>query len=472
MSKLQYRRFIIKALCFLTLSFYLTLAAMLNVYAATNSGNINDNLDKLETKLFQHTYAKDTPEDRLGRLENLIFGQNEKGSVDERVAALLKAVPNTDQPSDVGANKGENTGGASSAPTGSQNNAGLKQAQRSSEDEVSDQSQYPAVTAMETKLFGKDYADEPIKDRLVRLENKALGHASISDDLSERVDNLKQATGIDVAKKPGSMSDWLEDNDDMLRQQPRAAAGDVYQDMQRSSSSDGYTFNSPYFPDQPTHTPVSIKSFGLSQQVTALEHEVFHKTYEHDPLPARLNRLETTVFPDQKPAVDKPLPQRVDTLLAKVPISQKELQNLALLNGIDTKGGFDQTTNNNLANNGNSNSTNTANKQPSGLGKLMNSIGNMLSGGMQGGYAMNGGHYVVDPKTGMLIDPNTGVLVNPNTGTVYSAPPYNPGYSPYGYGMNPYGMGMGGFGMSPFGGYGMSPFGFGGGGMGMGFGFR
>lgn len=470
---------------------------------AANDGS--DNLDRLEIKLFQHTYNKEGVNDRLNRLENLIFGQSEIGSTEERIAALLNAVPNLDKGEPAPGKPSANEITSSSANThGSSNHTGNKESaqysgQRTSKKngeqqdlsnsaelgDTAEQSKYPAVTAIETKLLNRDYANEPIQDRLARLEKKVLGQVSTSSDLSERVDRLKQATGIDIARKPGSASDWLEDNDEMLmQQQPSASAKstnddfgnpNVYDDMQRAYAAGNYPFSSPYFPDQPlkNHASFSIKSFGLSQQVSALEHEIFHKAYEHDPLPARLNRLETTVFPDQKPAVDKPLPQRVENLLAKVPISQKELQALARANGIYATADLNQSDSNNLADAANSNNANSGKRTPGGLGKLMNSIGNMLSGGMVGGFPMSSGNYVVDPKTGMLIDPTTGTVINPNTGTAYGTRSYSPGYYPYGaspYGMSPYGMG--GFGVSPFGTpYGMGS-GFGFGNSGFGFGFR
>ncbi len=473
-----------------------------SVSSAATSSAYDDKLSQLENKLFQHNYAKDSTDDRLNRLEKLIFGENQNGTIDNRVSALVKAVPNLESgappisentPTSNGTKEAGTmqdgqmqAGGASPAPT---NPTGTSKADA---EDVEDQSKYPAVTAMETKLLGKDYASEPIKDRLARLEKKVLGKASTSDDLSDRVDRLKQATGIDLARKPGSPSDWIEeDQDESMMREPLGSITDmtgnnnfgnrdIYQDMQKSanipSNPSGYPFASPYLPDQPTKSPpVTIKSFGLSQQVSALEHEVFHKTYEHDPLPARLNRLETTVFPDQKPAVDKPLPDRVQNLLAQVPISQKELRDLAIANGIDP--GSNLNNSDNLGN-----TASSVNKQHSGIGKLMNSLGNMLGGsGMTGGYPMAGGNFVLDQRTGMLINPATGAMINPNTGavinpgngTVYGAQPYVPAYPSYG--TTPFG-GMSGFGMSPFGSpYGMgmgSGFGFGGGGMGMGFGFR
>jgi len=229
-------------------------------------------------------------------------------------------------------------------------------------------------------------------------------------------------------------------------------------------------FASSYFPDQTTKTKgVSIKSFGLSQQVTALEHEILAKSYEHDPLPARVNRLETAVFPGEKPAVDKPLPERVQNLLAKVPIRQEELQHLAKIYQIEPD--------KNLADADNLNDPAAIQKSRSNLSRIMSGLGNMLSGGMTGSYSMPSGNYIMDPASGLLVDPNTGYVINPNTGTMYGTRRmYNPYTSPYGmgsYGYNNYNNYYNQ--MAPFGMPGYMPgmgSGFSIGGGGFGFGFR
>ena len=263
---------------------------------APNTSVYDDKLNQLENKLFQHNYAKDNTEDRLNRLETLIFGVNQTGTIDSRVAALVKAMPNLDNSlppasaSEKPAQEGQDiAGGTKSAPTSAtsrDSQPGEQNLTNNSEaSNLPEQSKYPAVTAMETKLLGKDYANEPITNRLSRLEKKVLGKASTSDDLSDRVDRLKQATGIDLAHKSGGPGDWLEeDEDESLMHQPLSSMGgigpsnnfgntDIYQDMQKSSgmsgSSSDFPLSSPYFPDQPSKAPpVTIKSFGLSQQVS------------------------------------------------------------------------------------------------------------------------------------------------------------------------------------------------------------
>ena len=63
--------------------------------------DITGQLDKLESKLFAHNYPKDSTADRLERLEKMIFGESQKGTADERVSTLVKAVPNLDNSQSV-----------------------------------------------------------------------------------------------------------------------------------------------------------------------------------------------------------------------------------------------------------------------------------------------------------------------------------------------------------------------------------
>lgn len=438
----------------------------------------NGQLNKLETKLFQHTFVKEEPDSRISRLEKLIFGESKKGTEQERISALVKAVPNLDSPSLAVDSRNESIGAKHEAtdekhaPNKSDSNK--KIAAEPDQQEEGSIGNYPAVSAMEKKLFGKEFPQEPIKNRLAQLEKKAFGSVSESNDLSERVDKLKSATGIDIARKPGSVNDWIEEDEDMMAQshsgQPSLssdlAPADAYNDLQSAYNSDmglpypASTRNPFYSPYAPRRTnkkapTVSIKSFGISQQVMALEHEMFGKSYEHDPLPARVNRLETSVFPGQKPNVDKPLPERVQILLSKVPIRQEELQHLAKIYNIQPDNAIASAD----ASLDDPNDMASIQRSRSNLHKIMNSLGNMLSGGMAGGYSMQGGNYVTDPASGLLIDPNTGYVVNPSTATMYGGMPYGGGgIGNYGYNMVPFGMG-GGMG----GGFG---------GMGMGFGFR
>ena len=54
----------------------------------------DESLAKLEVKFFKHTYPKDADEDRLSRLEKMIFGESRSGQDTERLKNLAATVPN------------------------------------------------------------------------------------------------------------------------------------------------------------------------------------------------------------------------------------------------------------------------------------------------------------------------------------------------------------------------------------------
>lgn len=203
----------------------------------------------------------------------------------------------------------------------------------------------------------------------------------------------------------------------------------------------------------------------MNQQVTALEQEVLNKTYSKDPLPVRVDRLETNIIPKDKVAWQgKPLPERVSHLVSIIPISAPSMvKNQRVAQSPDIDPDFPDMASA-------SNMPKPAPQRSGGLSKIMNSLGNMLGGGagFSTGYGMSG-NLMTDPQTGLLMDPNSGNLIDPTSGMVIGRRVVQPnyGYNPYGMsgGM---GMGMGGFGngFSPYG----SSFGIGGSGMRMGIG--
>jgi hypothetical protein len=148
------------------------------------------------------------------------------------------------------------------------------------------------------------------------------------------------------------------------------------------------------------------------------------------------------VFPQQKPSADQPLPDRVQHLLAAVPISEQHLRSKNKHADQDAD----------LAEPSLSQGSTAQTQQSHGLGKIISSIGSFFSGGAIGGYPMQSGGFVTDPQTGMLVDQYTGNLIDPNTGAVVGT--RTPAYGGYGSG---FGLGnYGGFnsfnnGLSPFG---------------------
>lgn len=494
------------------------------------SGSQEDTIAQLEVKYFKHDYNKETLDARLDRLEKLVFGEAKEGAPSERLAALMSIVSST-QPETTSALKSTSPPSQSTASDSDNNqrNSPRKTKQQSRPETAQEQprepvdnnnaplekvSKYPSVTAIENKLFGKAYEEEPVNKRLERLEVKVFGHVSGADDLSYRVDRLKDRTGIDIAKVAPAGSDWSEDDLDFpelssgSRQQPRYT--DSGRNMPRNtqqafgapsssySSSSGATSRPQFVPQtapsygggsgygsapsysstpsyarQPSNAPPyappigQANGMGLNQQVSALEREIFGKMFSKEPLPARLTRLESTVFPEQPPAADIPLPQRVKRLISVVPISN-DMQ-------ISQSGNSNRSADPDFGNMPDPYSSQVPQTAPQrqggGLGKIINSIGNMLGGGgYTNGYTR--GALVTDPQTGLLFDQMSGNLIDPLTGAIVGqrvSPMYGSGFSGFNSGFSPYGTS--GFGSSS--GFGGLRFGFGSGGGGFypGFGF-
>jgi hypothetical protein len=542
---------------------------------AAQSGS---DFDKLETKFFSRTYPKDTTDARLDRLEKLVFGEAKEGADRDRLDSLMKLIPagGGDDVADSG------TAGGVDAPAGKKPSAGspasgkTASTPRNSAPAAHDDdagTQYPAVTAIEKKLLGRDFESENVEDRLTRLEKKAFGKQSSSNDLSERMDALKAKTGIDVARSSGSGGDWNDEEDETEYPEPSAPVArrypgvspsdsgksfsgrDIGADLNRafnrsgsggsgsygmgggggfSSSGSGsyglgggssspyrsappsfaagkstgaYGGSSPfggspggtrraapapsaddddnevaYAPptaprrgSMPPVAPPLVRggsgvagagaASGIAFQLEALETQVFGKTYQ-DPLIQRLERLETTVFPGDKNAKSRTPVERVSRLTQVIPIAggQPISQNPPGGQDLDGDGQIDMQQ---IP----ADQSSIAQQQPKsrgGLGKIMNSLGNFLGGGMSVGsfpMASGAGNLVTDPQTGMLLDQYSGNLINPTTGAVvgrkagfgypaaipsYGMNSFNNGFSSPYYGNSMYGnpgLGIGGGGI-------------------------
>lgn len=480
------------------------------------------NISKLEEKYFQHDFPKDETVDRLNRLEQLVFGETKTGSVDDRLKSLMALVPNLNAKVEEPKAPAEQTAPTAEASRPSRPAPAYKPSPKETayDDEVpsKDQNSYPAVSAIEKKLLGRDYVGESLGKRLDRLEIKAFGKTNSSDDLQDRVDRLRGSSGVDVARQKPIGSEWADEEEDphiagsegiqpftgvgedpslnrSYRKQmssdygrPKPPAFDPYSGSgtfgagggsRGGSYGGGGTFGAggtygsgmasggrgdgmpPSAPDFSRGgagggAPSPAPGVGVSQQISMLEKEVFQKTYSSETLLNRINRLETTVFPQDKPQADKSLPDRVSRLVAAVPLSQGSMPPTAPPKRQRKDPDFPD-----LDFNGPSQMS----KGPSGLSKIINGLGSALGGGYTGSYNVAPGTLVNDPQTGLLYDQYTGTLIDPMTGAVVGRRSVqtngfgNTGYGGFNSGFSP---------MSPFGGMGGGSgmqFGFGGGGM-------
>lgn len=444
--------------------------------------DVDPNIIKLEKRFFEHDYPKDTTEARIERLEKMVFGEAKTGPVQERLTSLMSVVPLTDNSATPAKSSPEPESQPSRYDSTRTANDVPAADVKEFEESPAPAGNYPAITAIENKVFGRDYSSEPARKRLDRLETKVFGKTTGMDDMTERMDRLKMKTGIDVAKQAPTGSDWADDDDFSFdnANTPRRSTpsvtytpeGDgtsfsgrnVRQDMQRnfgmpstSGMSSGVSPQiAPDYRNQNNYayqSPSAVPNYdnaagGLNQQVTHLEQLIFGKSYAKDSLPARVNRLELTLYPQQPLAVTTPLPDRVKRLLGSVPG--------AVPNVSSGRGGYSaqpqiaedfDDVDNSMGGNNFPQPAPQYQKRSSGLSKIINSIGSMMGSGYGGGYTTQSGTLVTDPQTGLLYDQASGVLIDPLTGAVvgqrYPANTQAPSYGGFNNGFSPYGGGMG-----------------------------
>jgi len=242
------------------------------------SQQFDADLSSLEDRFFCHEYSSDTADERLDRLDQMVFGHVRSGSVEKRLTSLLLSVPNVEATS-VQPNAATTQQAAPfKSETPELDTSQLPEsspAPAPSSSPAPDQSNdyYPTVTALEEQIAHKTEILLPVQERLARLETIAFGKPSTSKDLSARVDRLKEY----ASRKNGGNEDYLT------------------------------TANAVSLPSGDT---------GMNAEVSAMEQEVFGKTYDRDSLSSRLTRLEQDVLPQQPVQTFTPLQSRVSRLMA------------------------------------------------------------------------------------------------------------------------------------------------------------
>ncbi len=243
-------------------------------------------LGPLEVKFFAHQYDKETPPERLDRLERLVFGKVQSGSVEERVAKLSKAVDGAGlaiASSSTATSSRTDAGAGATSTSASPTNA--SSARPSSEAKDTSGSSYPRVSELERAVLGKTFSGEPVRQRLSRLETKAYGKPSQIEDLATRVDKLSSYADV-YGMQPA-------DNFSKSAQSLRGLA------------------------DLVDSTPHS-RSMGMLDKVSALENSVFGHPTANQALVQRIKTLEASVFGASAGSAGEDMKTRVDQLWARV----------------------------------------------------------------------------------------------------------------------------------------------------------
>jgi hypothetical protein len=238
-------------------------------------------LGPLEVKFFSHQYERETPAERLDRLERLVFGSVQSGSIEERVARLSKTIDT-----------------AMPEKTQIDNSTALKPDRQdrqpasmpSKAPQISDGSgsDYPRVSELERSLLGRTYATEPVRQRLSRLETKAYGAPSRVDDLATRVDSLSSYAGV-YGMQPG----------------------------------DSTSINSPSLAGSAgLDTQSQRRSPGILEKVSTMESKVFGRPSSGQALGQRIAELERKVFGSVASSPAEDMTTRVGQLWAKTQVGE------------------------------------------------------------------------------------------------------------------------------------------------------
>lgn len=150
-----------------------------------------ETISTLEKKFFAHIYDSHLTE-RVGRLERFVFGEARNNfPLTQRIARLTQT---------AGVLHGQPT----EPPLGSRTS--VNTANKTAAQKPPVQSSYPRVTNLERKILGSTFDQQPLMDRLNRLECKVFGHASSVQDFARRVDAVEQEAFFPVhAPTPGSL---------------------------------------------------------------------------------------------------------------------------------------------------------------------------------------------------------------------------------------------------------------------------
>lgn len=235
-------------------------------------------LNSLENRFFEHTYPQDTTEDRLTRLEKMVFGEARTGDDQSRLQQLMNAVP-AQQTTD---NSTQSQTASQTGPDGQSNqsqasNNGSQSGGQSDDSDTASGTDYPRVTELEKVLLGKTYQGEPIKHRLDQLELKSFGKTHSNEDLADRVDRIAQ-----------------------------------YADKKFNGNQ-----NSAFYQSEP-------RNGSIEQKVAWLETQIEGQAFPQKPMIERLRPLEKAMFPTDPTDIHASIPEQVNMLMSAVELLHKQ----------------------------------------------------------------------------------------------------------------------------------------------------
>ena len=273
------------------LSLFISILAGLGLSVSAAEISTEEQMESLEKRFFQHTFKKDSDQARLTRLEKFTFGDTNQGTVEGRLSKINQVVEKSAVPS-----PGEAQPTTAKAPrTAKSSNAGS----------IGD---YPHITFLEDELLTQEYKDEPIEQRLTRLEKHTFGRASSSEDLQQRTDALEHYAVATLHKRP-FIKDKINEHRSIRARPPIASSFPL-----------GFSTPKPEDLAAAQDSPPPPHSRLLSR-IAWCEKHTLGRTYPELHLLDRLHQLNSHLFPEDHEK-DIRLMDRVDDMVKKVVLVQ------------------------------------------------------------------------------------------------------------------------------------------------------
>jgi len=162
-------------------------------------------LSAVEERYFGHERS-DADEVRVVRVEKEVFGSAMTGDLAERIhklAAIAGTQSQSQSQSSDTSTAAPPVGDKHSGYVSDRANAqpGTPRDEQSTDADDATNANYPRVTALENAILGKAFEKDALALRLGRMEKKAFGAASTSDDMGDRTDALEKYTDKKLHKK-------------------------------------------------------------------------------------------------------------------------------------------------------------------------------------------------------------------------------------------------------------------------------
>lgn len=227
-------------------------------FAASNPEILN----KIENSLFGFEYSGDDEATRVTRIEENVYGEASNLSLPQRIARLNK---------DLGAE----LYGQEIEPC--EDTLAREEEQREVLSSQEANIDYPVINELEKSVFNKEFKNLGVKDRLAQLETKVFTKSYASDDLSTRVDRLREQV------RPQGLEQSLANAVDTYHVSGYYPPAIDYDGMSIGGSST--SFNDDTF-------TFSGKKVNLS----TVENALYHQNFKNDSMSNRLSRVEQSMF--------------------------------------------------------------------------------------------------------------------------------------------------------------------------------